>query len=79
MIPHKFSEDDEQRFVSALNWIATEAKFGTGEPNIEYMIVGRNHFAFLQSLLPKIRDNILEVKSIKQAEPEKEKKTKRKK
>ena len=52
--PNNFTEDDEKKYVDALNFIATEAKFGTDIPSIGYMIKGRNHFAFLQyiSLIP---------------------------
>ena len=63
---NKFTEEDSKRYVEALNFIAVEAKFGQGEPNIPYMIKARNHFAFLQSMASKISDNILEVKKITQ-------------
>lgn len=61
---NKFTEEDSKRYVDALNFIATEAKFGSGEPDIPYMIKARNHFAFLQSIASKISDNILEVKKL---------------
>lgn len=78
-LPNKFTEEDLKRYVSALNFIAAEAKFGKGEPDIKYMIEARNHFAFLQSISSKIEGNVAEIKSMKLKEQDEPKSKKTKK
>ena len=59
-----FTEEDVKTYVEALNFIATEAKFGDSPITIQYAIKIRNHFAILQNLKSKIEDHILEVKQV---------------
>lgn len=65
---NKFTEDDKSKLVEALNFIANEAKFGDGPVRVDYSIKVRNHFAFLQTLIKKIDDSILEVKGVHEPE-----------
>ena len=60
MLNMSFSKDDKDNFVAALNFIAKEAKFGTGPTNVKYSIVVRNHFSFLQSIVAKIDSHVLD-------------------
>ncbi len=62
--PESFTEVDEKSFIEALNFIAVEATFGKEAPNVAYSIKVRNHFAFLQSLVPKIHSHIREIKAL---------------
>lgn len=66
--PSRFTEEDEKKFVDALNFIATEATFGKEGASVAYAIKVRNHFALLQSLVPKIHDNIFEYVGTKTPE-----------
>lgn len=59
-----FTEDDEKKYVDALNFFALEARYGDGAPKLEYILKVQRHFAFLQSLVPKISDNIFEIKKL---------------
>jgi hypothetical protein len=60
-IPGTFSQEDLDKYIDALNFIATETTFGSEAPKIAYIIKARNHFSFLQSLAPKIEANIAEL------------------
>ena len=74
--PDSFSEEDAKKYVEALNYIVANATFGDSAPKVEVAIEIRNHFAFLQSLLPKIKSNI--VGEVKVHEPEKKTRTRSK-
>ena len=65
----KFKDSDVEQYVAALNFIATNANFK--DMDIKSIIECRNHFAHLQSMIEKIKANILEVKSVKQVKKDK--------
>lgn len=58
-----FTEEDEKRYIEALNYIAKMAKFvevDTVKGSIELY----KHFSFLQSVASKINSNILEIRKL---------------
>lgn len=72
----RFKEQDKEKFIEFLNFVAQKAKFGdmTIEDSINlYRLVAHMQ----QELLPKINDHILEVKRVVEANPEPEEKPKR--
>ena len=66
---NKFKEEDIEKYIAALNYIASNSKFG--DMDIKSVIECRNHFAYLQSIVDKLKANILEVKSVKQVKKDK--------
>lgn len=74
-----FTEEDEKKYVEALNFIATRAKFKDVD-TVAGSIELYKHFSLLQSLVPKIHANILEVKAVHhKEEPKKPARAKAKK
>ena len=78
---HGFTDTDEKKYIDALNYVATNAKFenvNTVKGSIELY----KHFSFLQSIAKKISDNILEIQKLhtpaEQVEPNKKGKGKAK-
>lgn len=65
MLENKFTQKDQELYVSALNFIATEAKFGSDKGvDVKYCIEFYKHFHFLQALVSKISANIAEQPKI---------------
>ena len=73
---HGFTEEDEKKYITALNYIAKEAKFANVD-SVAGSIELYKHFSFLQALSQKINSHILEVKSIHVPEPKKKGKGKK--
>jgi len=63
---NNLNEDDQKKFVSFLNYVAKYAKFTV---NTEELIEYFKLLSHMQTILvPKIRDNILEVVRVVEAE-----------
>lgn len=60
---HGFTEQEQEKYVAALNYIATEAKFGNVD-TVKGAIELYKHFSFLQAIAQKINNHILEVKQV---------------
>jgi hypothetical protein len=75
MTNNKFAEDDKQKVIDFLNYVADNASFTHKTDGvIKYFKL----LSYMQnSLLPKINDNIFEIKKI--VEPEKPQKSTKKK
>lgn len=62
MLNMKFNEDDKKKFVEFLNMVAKSAQFSFNTTELV------NYFKLLQhmqvQILPKINENILEVKKV---------------
>ena len=67
----KFNEEDKQKFIDFLNFLAKNAIFNNfkTEDVIKYFSL-LSHMQ--QKILPKIEANILEIKRVIEAQPEQE-------
>lgn len=76
MKKHNFTEDDKQKVIDFLNTVAKHAKFTMDTEELVAYFKALAHMQ--QVILPKINDNILEIKKVVEPEspPEPEKKTK---
>ena len=72
MQKNSFLEDDRQKFIDFLNMIADKAEFSlkTDEVIKFYKLLAHMQ----QQILPKINENILEIKKIVETKPEEPKK-----
>jgi len=76
MQKNSFSEDDKQKFVDFLNMIAEKAEFSFKTEEVIQFYKLLAHMQ--QKILPKIHDNILEIKKIVDPNPEENKPSKSK-
>lgn len=65
-LDNSFTEADVKKYAEALNFIAKDALFNSSDDagTVRYAISLRNHFAHLQSLLPKLEAHIAEIKQV---------------
>jgi hypothetical protein len=75
MNQHNFSEDDKEKLIEFLNFIAKHMTLGRKDDfGVEESLKFTRLLSFMQQvLLPKVHENILEVKRIVEAKPEPEK------
>jgi hypothetical protein len=70
MTGSKFSEQDKEKFIEYLNAVAKYAKFSL---NTDEVIKYYKLLSYMQqTLLPKINDNILEIRKVTHSEQSKE-------
>lgn len=74
MNKHNFSEEDKEKLIDFLNFIAKHMTLGRKEDfGIEESLKFTRLLSFMQQvLLPKVNENILEVKRIVETQPEAE-------
>ena len=70
-----FSEEDYNKYVQAINFMAENAKFDQAT-SIPESIKLRNHYLHLQLMAGKIKDHILEVGKLTDMTKESKKKSK---
>lgn len=62
MTKNSFTEQDKEKIIEYLNFVAKHAKFNI---NTEEVINYYKHLSYIQStILPKINDNILEIQRV---------------
>lgn len=74
-LDNKFTEEDEKKFIEYLNLVAKHSRFDMNTAELISYFKCLSHMQ--QVVLPKLKDNIFEVKSIKE-EPKKKPKSRKK-
>ena len=66
---NSFTEDDVKKLVAAINFVSANLELKQGCGSFENSIEWTRHMGFLQrEIVPKVRDHILEVKAVHEAE-----------
>jgi hypothetical protein len=68
MTPHSFTEEDKEKFVEFLNHVAKSAQFTFNTKQVIDYFKLLSHMQ--QVILPKITNNILEIKKVTKPESE---------